>query len=347
MPRSLQSVTLAFGLVNVPVKLYAATKSKAVAFHWLDPQGNRVKQKLYSDIDRAASIVEPTTSAKDLRNFQGKSLKASQPSPLPQTTTSPGSFAKDAGNLQGRNWKANQTSAVFEEPRSGADEKEVPRESLLKGYEVSRNRYVSLTTDELKALEESANQHAEIQEFVPLATVDPVYFEKTYYLGPEKGAEKVYRLLAHALRRRDSGAVAKLVMRRKEKMVLVRPNDKDGLILEMLYWGDEVQDFQQLQLPDITLKEAELNLADKLIESLTNEKWQPEKYHDTYRERVLELISKKQQGEQISAAPKPTGRGQVMDLMEALKRSLEKNEKRKEPAKAVAKEAHRRQSKAS
>ena len=187
---------------------------------------------------------------------------------------------------------------------------EVPRESLLKGYEVGRNQYVTLSPEELKALEDATNQHAEIQEFVPLDTVDPVFFERTYYLGPDKGGEKPYWPVGRALRDSNSGAVAKLVMRGKEKMVFIRPTDENRLILEVLYWGDEVRDFSEVSIPELALKDQEVSLAGKLIESLSSEQWDPHKYHDTYRERVLELIQKKQQGQEI-VAPQPRPEGEV------------------------------------
>jgi DNA end-binding protein Ku len=309
MPRPIQSVTLSFGLVTVPVRLYTAAKSKAVSFHWLSPEGNRVKQRLYS------AAEEPSAT----------------PEPLPPAKTSRGMDREPA--------------AAIETPV----EQEVSRESLLKGYEVARGHYVALTTEELKALEEAANRNAEIQEFVPLETIDPVYFEKTYYLGPEKGAEKVYRLLARALKQRDSAAIAKVVMRGKEKMVLIRANDQDVLIMEALYWGDEVRSVSELQIPEVMLKDAELQLAGKLVESLSSKEWEPEKYHDTYRERVLELIRKKQEGQEIVAPAPAAASGEVLDLMEALKRSLQKREVAKKPAakSAAQKQPQRRQHKAS
>jgi DNA end-binding protein Ku len=213
-------------------------------------------------------------------------------------------------------------------------EQEVPRESLLKGYEVRPDQYVAVSPAELKALEDAVNHHAEIQEFVPLDAVDPVFFEKTYYLGPDKGAEKVYWLLGRALRARKSGAIAKLVMRGKEKVVFIRPTEQNRLILEVLYWGDEIRDFHDVHIPEVSLRDQEVKLAEQLIQSLSTERWDPQKYHDTYRERVLELLQKKEKGEKILA---PTGHApaEVVDLMEALRNSLNKRETmKKAPARA-------------
>ena len=324
MPRSLQSATLSFGLVNIPVRLYTAAKSKAVSFHWLDPQGQRVKQRLFS-----TSGEDSEGASRDIAEEPSEMVRETQP-PQSSQTESP---------------ESEYTPALSAVSRA----QEVPRESLLKGFEVSRNQYVTLSPEELKALEDATNQHAEIQEFVPLDTVDPVFFEKTYYLGPDKGGEKPYWLLGRALRDSKSGAVAKLVMRGKEKIVFIRPTDQNRLILEVLYWGDEIRDFNEVDIPELALKDQEINLAGKLIQSLSSEQWDPHKYRDTYRERVLELIQKKQQGQEIVATqPRPTG--EVLDLMEALKRSLQKGQDKKKASAKAAPQAtspHRRKRKAS
>jgi DNA end-binding protein Ku len=312
MPRSLQSATLSFGLVNIPVRLYTAAKSRAVSFHWLSPQGQRVKQRLYS----ASGAEEGNPLGEDAGEFSEMVREI----PMPESSL-----------------KENTQREYAPAASPVSTGQEVARESLLKGYEVSRNQYVTLSPEELKALEDATNQHAEIQEFVPLDTVDPVFFERTYYLGPDKGGEKPYWLLGRALRDSNSGAVAKLVMRGKEKIVFIRPTDENRLILEVLYWGDEVRDFSEVNIPEMALKDQEVSLAGKLIESLSSEQWNPHKYHDTYRERVLELIQKKQQGKEI-VAPQPRPAGEVLDLMEALKRSLQKGEeKKKAPAKSHGK----------
>jgi DNA end-binding protein Ku len=213
----------------------------------------------------------------------------------------------------------------------------------VKGYEVSRDHYVKITDEELKAMEEAANKIVEIQEFVPLDAIDPVYFEKTYYLGPDKGGEKSYRLLAEALKQRNRGAVAKFIMRGKDNLVLVRPADGDHLMLDVMYYADEVKNVREIELPPAKIKEGELKLAQQLIDGLSNDKWQPEKYQDTYRERVLELIKKKEKGYEFKApAPSAEGQAQVIDLMDALKKSLRRPGHGKEKqgaAKAAGKEA--------
>ena len=192
---------------------------------------------------------------------------------------------------------------------------------MVKGYEVHRHEYVSFTPAELKALEEAANQHAEIHEFVALDRIDPVHFEKSYYLGPDHGGDKAYRLLARVLQQERRGAIAKFVMRGKEKLVLIRPTDNNRLVLHVLYYADEVRNFDEIAVPDAPLGDEELRLATQLIAFRATGTWNPEQYHDTYRERVLALIDQKQQGKPIAVGAGPK-KAEVLDLMDALKRSL-------------------------
>ncbi|HEY3196904.1 MAG TPA: Ku protein, partial [Nitrospirales bacterium] len=278
-------------------------------------QGQRVKQRLYSSpAEETAPFREEERST-----FQraGEERTRESPRTAPAENSAPAS-------------RENRDAAT----PFVAREQEVPRESLLKGYEVKPQQYVAISPEELKALEEDANRHAEIQEFVPLDAVDPVFFEKTYYLGPDKDNEKVYWLLGRALRERKSGAIAKLVMRGKEKVVFIRPTKENRLILEVLYWGDEIRDFQEIHIPEVTLRDQEVSLAGQLVESLSSKQWNPQKYHDTYRERVLDLIQKKEQGEQI-VSPAAREPAPIVDLMEALKKSLSNRPAtKKQPARA-------------
>ncbi len=274
MARSLQNASLSFGLVNIPIRLYTAATSHAVAFHMLHQKdGSRVRQHLFCE----------------------------------------------------------------------AEDKEITRDDIVKGFEVSKGHYVELTEKELEALEAQANRSVEIQEFVNLDDVDPVYFEKTYYLAPDKGGEKPYALLAQALKDRNQAAVAQFVMRGKESLVLVRPYADHYLAMDVMYYADEVRDIKEVEVPSVKIRENELRLATQLIENLRAKKWEPEKYRDTYRQRVLDVIKKKQKGEEI-AAPKKREPAQVVDLMEALKRSLGKRErKKKEPARVERQRSTSRQ----
>jgi DNA end-binding protein Ku len=204
------------------------------------------------------------------------------------------------------------------------DNEVVERNSLVKGYEFQKDQYVRFTDEELKALEGESSKVIDIAEFVPLATVDPIYFEKTYYLGPDKGGEKPYRLLADAMAKSDKVALATFVMRGKESLVLVRPA-QDGLMLHTMYFADEVRDFGEIEKgKSVKLREGELGLAERLIGELSHDEFKPEQYQDSYRNRVLELASSKVEGKEITAVEPEAQRAQVIDLMDALKQSLAK-----------------------
>ncbi|MDR7453133.1 MAG: Ku protein, partial [Armatimonadota bacterium] len=194
----------------------------------------------------------------------------------------------------------------------------VPRSDIVKGYEFTKDQYVRLTDEELKGLEGEASKIIDIAEFVPLPKVDPIYFEKTYYLGPDKGGEKAYRLLADAMAKTDRVALAKFVMRGKESLVLIRPA-QGGLMLHTMYFADEVRDFGEVDKgQDAKIKAGELDLALRLIDELSAAEFRPEQYKDDYRLRVLDLVTMKVEGKEITAPAPEAQRAQVIDLMEAL-----------------------------
>jgi DNA end-binding protein Ku len=212
--------------------------------------------------------------------------------------------------------------------------KTVDRTELVRAYEFAKEQYVRVTDDELKALEGEASRTIDIAEFVPLAMVDPLYFEKTYYLGPDRGGEKPYRLLADALAKSDRVALATFVMRGKESLVLIRAA-QGGLMLHTMYFADEVRAFAEIDRGESAqIKPGELDLALKLIEGLANEEFRPDQYRDAYRERVLQHVQKKIEGQEVTVAAAPAPRPQVIDLMEALKASLAKRPEKKPLAKA-------------
>jgi DNA end-binding protein Ku len=209
----------------------------------------------------------------------------------------------------------------------------VERDQLVRGFEFAKDQYVRLTDEELKALEGEASKAIEISEFVPLSTVDPVYFEKTYYLGPDKGGEKPYRLLAEAMGQAGKVALAKFVMRGRENLVLLRAA-QNGLMLHAMYFADEVRDFGEIDKGESAkISGAETNLAVRLIDELSTEQFKPEQYEDEYRQRVLDLVQQKAEGKEITVAEPAQPRAQVIDLMAALKESLGRVEpKEKKPA---------------
>jgi DNA end-binding protein Ku len=252
MPRALQSASLAFGLVNIPVKLYTAATSQSVSFHLLH--------------------------------------------------------------------KKDQ-SRIHEQMVCIAEDTPVSRDELVKGYEVKKGTYVEVTEEELDALEAQVNRSVEIHEFIPIEAVDPVSFKKTYYLGPDKGGEKTYRLLAQTMQRERKGAIAQLVQRGKEELVMVRPVRENQLMLHVLYYADEVRAFEGVPSGKAA-STAELNLAVQLIHQLASKTWDSAKYHDTYRERVLAFIKQKQAGETMAPQKPARAPGKVLDLMGTLKQSL-------------------------
>lgn len=209
----------------------------------------------------------------------------------------------------------------------------VERDGLVKGYEFAKDQYVRVSDEELEALEGEASKAIEISEFVPLPQVDPVYFEKSYYLGPDKGGEKAYRLLTDAMTQAGKVALAKFVLRGRENLVLVRPA-QNGLMLHTMYFADEVRNFDEIPKGESAkISGAETNLALRLIDELSSEQFKPENYEDEYRQRVLSLINSKAEGKEITVAEPQAHRAQVIDLMEALKESLGKKvAKEKKPA---------------
>jgi len=199
----------------------------------------------------------------------------------------------------------------------------VERTHIVRGYEYAKEQYVVLSEEELKALEHQSDQSIEIEEFVPIAQVDPVYFEKSYLLGPDKGGQKAYRLLREAMKKAGRGAIAKYSTRGKQQLVLLRES-QDGLMLHGLYYADEVSDFSEIDRGEgATLKPGEVDLAIQLIEQLASPNFEPQKYEDEYRKGALELIEKKVAGQEIVSMPAAAPKAQIIDLMEALKASLE------------------------
>ncbi len=201
----------------------------------------------------------------------------------------------------------------------------VSRDEMIKGYEFAKDQYVTFTPEELKALEEKATQSIDIDSFVPLSAIDPIYFERPYYLGPEKGGDKAYLLLAEAMRETGRAALARYAARGKQYLVMLRPSpDGRALILQELLYADEVRSLSEVPLPDGQAREAEVKLAKQLIDQIATETFEPSKYHDEVRERIQADIDRKVQGHDISeSAPAPEP-ARIIDLMAALKASLGK-----------------------
>jgi DNA end-binding protein Ku len=268
--RSIASLTVSFGLVSIPVKLYSATEaSRAISFNMLHKAcGSRLKQQY---ICAKEDVV-------------------------------------------------------------------VPREETVKGYEFAKDQYVMFTPEELKALEETGTHTAEITEFVPLKSVDPVYFDKAYYLGPDKGGAKPYALLARALRETGRCALGRWAARGKQYIVMIRPVEDlvEGLVMQQLLYAGEVRALRDIDIPKTDVKPAELKLAQQLIEQQASDKFDPAQYTDEVRARIEAAVQKKVEGQEITATEEPEKGGQVIDLMEALRASLEKKPARKAQAEKPA-----------
>jgi DNA end-binding protein Ku len=254
--RSIASLTVSFGLVSIPVKLYSATQaSSAISFNLLHKTcGSRLKQQYLCQ--KEGVVVE--------------------------------------------------------------------RDEMVKGYEFAKDQYVMFNPDELKAMEETGTHTIEITEFVPAATVDPVYFDKAYYLAPDKGGAKPYALLTQALRDAGRTALGRWAARGKQYIVMLRPVE-EGLVMQQLMYATEVRPISELEIPHAEVRPAELNLAKQLIEQGSSETFNPAAYTDQVRERIEAAVQKKVEGQEISLAEPPvTGGAQVIDLMEALRASLGK-----------------------
>jgi DNA end-binding protein Ku len=254
-PRSIASLTISFGLVAIPVKLYSATvASERISFNLLRAtDGSRVKQQYLAVADGAP----------------------------------------------------------------------VERSEMVKGYEFAKDQFVMFTAEELKALEDTTSHAIDIGQFVPLQTVDPVYFDGTYYLAPDKGGAKPYALLSTALRKAGQCALGRWISRGKEHIVAIR-SIGDGLAMHQLHFKAEVREVKELGVEPAAVSDAELKLAQQLISQLAAARFDPNEYSDDFKARVEAAIEKKIHGKEIalSDAPKPSG-GNVIDLMEALRASID------------------------
>lgn len=198
----------------------------------------------------------------------------------------------------------------------------VERDDTVRGYEYAKGEYAVFTDDELGALDQKSDQSIEIEQFVPIDKVDPVYFDKAYLLGPDKGGHKPYRLLAAAMRESGKCAVAKFSTRGKQQLVLLRQAEQ-GLVLHTLFYADEVRGFADVDLGDeVATKPAEVDLAVKLIDQLATDRFDATLYEDEYRKAALAMIERKIEGKDVVSLPARAPRAQVIDLMDALKQSL-------------------------
>lgn len=264
--RALSSITISFGLVSIPVKLYSSGNTSAgFRFNMLHEKcGSRLKQ-LYH---------------------------------CPQC------------------------------------DETVGRDDIVKGYEVAKGQYVTFTPDELKALEAKSTQSIEITEFLPTSKIDPVYFDKSYYLGPDKGGARAYKLLTAALVESGRSALAKYAARGKMYVVLLRPYE-GGIVMQQLRYADELRPISEVPLGDAEVNDAELKLATQIIEQGVAEEFRPDRYEDEVRKRIEALVEQKVEGREIAQEPEGEPKAKVIDLMDALKESLARTGARKPPKRAA------------
>jgi DNA end-binding protein Ku len=223
------------------------------------------------------------------------------------------------------------------------DGKEVPWNQIVKGYEYEKGKYVVLKDEDFERVDVEATQTVDIQDFVELNEIDPIFFYKPYYLEPQKGGDKAYVLLRDALKDSKKVGIAKVVIKTREYLAGVKPED-GALVLELMHFADELADISKLHIPKkVEVGQREMNMAKSLIGSMSS-KWSPEKYHDDYREALMEVIEEKVEAggkeieEKPKKAPKPT---KVIDLVSVLQKSLEETgAKRKTTAKSRGKKAH-------
>ena len=272
---SIGSATVSFGLVSVPVQLFAAGESKAsISFNMLHKKdGARLKQQYLCT----------------------------------------------------------------------KDGEKVERSDMIKGYEFQKGQYVTFTPEELKALEEHGTGAIEIKEFLPAQQVDRIWLDRTYYLGPDKGGERAYKLLAEALEESKRVAIGQYAARGKQYLIMIRPL-QGRLVMEQLRYADEIRNIAEVPVPKTEVKDQELQLAIKVIDQGAIDEFHPEKYHDTVRARMMEQIERKVEGKQITEEPEAAPKTKVLDLMQALKQSLGEGGARGEEKSAAkpAKPAKRR-----
>lgn len=225
------------------------------------------------------------------------------------------------------------------------DEEIVPRDEMVKGYEFAKDQYVTFSPEEIQAIEEPPTKSIDITEFVPADSVDMIYADKPYYLGPDKGGDKAYRLLAKAMEESGRLGLAKYAARGKQYLVLLRPRE-GALVMQQIHYADEIRPISEVPVAEHEVKEKELQLARQLIDQITSEGFHPEAYKDDVRERIQEQIQRKVEGQEIAEAPPAAPSGKIIDLMEALKASLADSPRRAKPKAAASATEERKPAKA-
>ena len=316
MPQAVWTGDLSFGLVNIPVKLYSATSPKQVRFHQYEAgTGRRIRYARVATGPSPDNVTAPPPDSVTSAEPEEESAAEAEESPAPVSPA----VAEDRS--------AGAEGTRSQPPREANDEPEVPWEEVVKGYEIEPGRVVTVSPEELASLAPERSRLLEIEQFVDLADIDPVYFEKSYYIVPQlaRGVERPYWLLFRAMEESAKVAVGRFVMRTKEYLAAVRPAEH-VLMLETLFYADEVRDAKEVWAPLVQEpSERELGMARNLIDALSGD-WDPSRHRDKYRERLLELLHDKADEAIVLREEEPdveTVPESLTDLMKALEASVE------------------------
>jgi DNA end-binding protein Ku len=294
MPRAVWRGALSFGLVAIPVALYPATEAKDVRFRLFDRQGRRVRYRRVVEADLPLGEPEEEERGEDERATDGTAPPATRPAPA-------------------------------EEPPEGPGEVEVAYQDLVRGYEVEPETYVFLENEEIERARPSPSREIDLEHFVRLEEIDPIFFEKAYYVAPGRGAERPYELLLRTLTETDRVGIGRFVLRTKPHLVALRPMERI-LALETLYFGDEIRDAAPLVggLGGNAVTQREIDISKQLVEALATD-WEPSRFADEYREGLLRMIAERaprRVEEPIEEVAEDAG-SRIGDLMDALRRSVE------------------------
>lgn len=326
---------LTFGLVSIPVKLYRAARPEKVSFRQLHARtGARVRQMLVAPpaVDEPEYVDEEETdiAAPPSRGSSGLQGRTAALEPAPagpaKTFTAPGSVAPAQRSVP---FVVPPAPAPPPIPVTSPEPQQVRRDEVVKGYEYARDQYVTISKEELAQITPQTAREMQMLEFVRLDEVDPIYFETSYYVAPDKGGEKAYSLLYDALRQSEFVGVAQIAMHNREHVVIIRPGRK-GITLHTMFYESEIREQDEYHADTTTVNPRELDLALLLVKTL-QAPFEPGKYHDTYREKLDALIQAKIAGEETVTAPAPK-QAPVVNILEALQRSLEASSGRKPPA---------------
>jgi DNA end-binding protein Ku len=327
--RSIATLSLSFGLVSIPVKLYSATESSAaIRFRLMSAGGARVRQQYVSDEAPAAATPPPPKMEEEEAAPPQPEIEEAEAAAEPPASKSRGGASRvfdfPAGRAAGASATPSAAPPSAPSPPPDAGPAVIERSEMVKGYEFEKGRFVLFTAEELKALAEASRQTIDIVEFIPERAIDPIYFDKAYFLAPDRRGAKPYSLLLRAMRETGRSALAKWAFRAKEYVVQIRAAE-GGMVLQQLLYADEVRSLADLDIGLVAVGEAELKLAKQLIEQISAEAYDPTRFVDEEKQRILAAVERKIAGRQIVAPAQrevPAG-AQVVDLVAALRASLQ------------------------